>query len=113
MSRLNHSFLDSLKLIEQSVSLFKKNAVLFLSVYYLGTLPFLLALVFFLVDMTMSPLAGRRSLDFSLLVMLLYCWKKWWHRKFCALVMDKIAREKQEKKKTASLCSQLYIQFIP
>jgi hypothetical protein len=79
--------------LEEAVHLLRKAPLFLLSVYYLGTLPFLLGLFYFWADMSRSADAKSYHAVASLGLALLYVWMKCWHVVFAARVKMKISGE--------------------
>lgn len=70
--------LPALDLIEEAVALLRRAPAAAHLAYYLGAIPFWLGLLYFLADMSRDAYAASRITDWSLLVALLYVWKKTW-----------------------------------
>ncbi len=73
---------DALALAEQAVHLLRKEG-LALAEYYIGTLPFILALLFFWSDMSRNPYADRYCAPAAGGLALLFVWMKLWQVRFC------------------------------
>ncbi|HEX3628166.1 MAG TPA: DUF4129 domain-containing protein [Verrucomicrobiae bacterium] len=72
----------ALDLIEEAVHLLRTTPTATLAVYYLGTMPFVLGLLFFWADMSRNPFAPGRLADASLAMGLLFLWMKFWQTIF-------------------------------
>src|SRR5947208_9992127 len=73
-----------IELIEEGTHLFRTAGVATLSFYYIGTLPFVLAFLFFWADMSRDAYAYQRVLPGSLAVALLYLWMNAWQSAYAA-----------------------------
>ena len=62
-----------------------------LSVYYLGTVPFVLGLLYFWADMSRSPRAGQHSAAAALGMAVLFVWMKVWQTIFARRVRTSIS----------------------
>ena len=71
-----------LELIEEAVHLLRLAPVSVLSVYYVGSLPFVLGVLYFWADMSRSAWAERRLSAAALGLSLLFCWMKVWQAVF-------------------------------
>jgi len=69
-------------LIEEATQLLRTAPVTTVAVYYLGTIPFVLGLLFFWADMSRSPFASGHLADSSLVMSLLFFWMKFWQSIF-------------------------------
>jgi hypothetical protein len=67
-----------LELIEEAIHLLRKAELSALATYYLGTLPFVLGLLYFWADMSRSPFAVRHLADAALGLAALFLWMKFW-----------------------------------
>ena len=72
----------ALDLIEEAVHLLRTAPAAALSAYYLGSLPFVLGLLYFWADMSRSPFARQHVVEAALGVGLLFLWMKFWHALF-------------------------------
>ena len=66
-------------IIEEAFQLLRLNPVRRLAPYYMGTLPFILALLYFWADMSKSAFAPQRLPGGSLLLAGTFLWMKVWH----------------------------------
>ncbi|MBI5063199.1 MAG: hypothetical protein HZB87_06985 [Desulfatitalea sp.] len=69
---------DALGLVERAVHLLRKEGGA-LADYYIGTLPFILALLFFWSDMSRNPYAELYCAPAAGGLALLFVWMKLWH----------------------------------
>ena len=70
-------------LIEEAVHLLRTAPAAALAAYYLGTLPFVLGVLYFWADMSQSPTARRHVVEAALGVSLLFLWMK-----FCQALFE-------------------------
>ncbi len=73
---------SAIELLEEAFHLLREAPAGLFFLYYLGTLPFLLALLFFWVDMAHSTFAAAHCAEESFGVALLYIWMAFWHARF-------------------------------
>ena len=69
-------------LIEEATHLLRTAPAATLAVYFLGTIPFVLGLLFFWADMSRSPLAPQHLAEASLGMAALFLWMKFWQAVF-------------------------------
>jgi len=74
--------LGAIELIEQALHYLRGAPPATLASYYLGTLPFVLGLLFFWADMSRSALADEHLVGAALGVALLFLWMKFWQAIF-------------------------------
>ena len=84
----------ALQLVEEAFHVLRTVPFAFLIPYYLGTMPFLLALLYFWNDMSRSAFAGEHCLTASLALALLYAWMKTWQSVFSIRIYDHISRDR-------------------
>jgi hypothetical protein len=92
-------------LIERAVHLLRRRNWVALAEYYLGTLPFVLALLYFWSDMSSNPMAMWYCGPSAAGVALLFVWMKLWQVKFCRRLWcqsQNVAPEKWTWKRTLS-----------
>jgi hypothetical protein len=65
-------------LMDEALTLVRSGGSTALMAYYLGTIPFMVGLLFFWHDMSSSSFAADHLLWTSLLMALLFCWMKGW-----------------------------------
>ena len=68
----------ALGLVEEAVHLLRQAPPAVLACYYLGSLPFVLGLLYFWTDMSRSPAAREHCAEASLGMALLFAWMKAW-----------------------------------
>src|SRR5438093_1948985 len=71
-----------MELIEQAFHMLRTSPFSILSLYYIGSLPFVLAFLYFWADMSMSPFARSHAVEASLGLAFLYLWMKTWQAVF-------------------------------
>ena len=71
-----------IELYEEAVYLLRSAPAAVLASYYIGALPFILALLFFWADMTQNAVAYEHCAPASLVVALLFCWMIYWQSVF-------------------------------
>jgi hypothetical protein len=67
---------ESLELIEEAIHLLRLAPSSCLALYYSGTLPFVLAALYFWADMSRSPFAGQHLVGGALALACLFLWMK-------------------------------------
>lgn len=80
-----------LDLIEEAAHLFRAASARTLATYYAGAIPFLLGLLYFIVDMSRSPFAGQHVVEGSLAVTVLFFWMKLCQASFTARIRAQVA----------------------
>jgi hypothetical protein len=84
---------NSLDLIEEATHVLRTAPAATLAVYFLGTIPFVLGLLFFWADMSRSPLASQHLAGASLGMAVLFFWMKFWQSVFARRVRAQAASE--------------------
>lgn len=92
-----HTEPGALTLIEQAVHMLRRNNAASLAEYYLGTLPFVLALLYFWSDMSGNPMAGWYCGPSAAGVALLFVWMKVWQVRFCRRLWCSLQEASPEK----------------
>lgn len=87
----------ALALIEQAIHMLRRNHLVALAEYYLGTLPFVLALLYFWSDMSRNPMAQWYCGPSAAGVALLFIWMKFWHVRFCRRLWCRLQKAEPEK----------------
>lgn len=77
-----HQGRSALDLIEEAVHLLRTAPAAALAAYYVGTLPFVLGVLYFWADMSRNPFARRHVVEAALGVALLFFWMKFCHAVF-------------------------------
>ncbi|HLX43958.1 MAG TPA: hypothetical protein VKR43_11010 [Bryobacteraceae bacterium] len=81
----------AMDILEEAVNLLRGASLGTWVVYLAGSVPFLLALLFFLNDMTRSPFAFEHLGTASLVVALLYVWKSVWQAVFARKLYETLS----------------------
>jgi len=81
---------SALRILEETVHLLRTAPVLLLSVYYLGSVPFVLGLLYFWADMSRSANANEYSAAAALGLAILFIWMKVWQAIFAHRVHARI-----------------------
>jgi hypothetical protein len=82
---------SALRVIDETVHLLRTAPGLLLSVYYLGSVPFVLGLLYFWADMSRSPNANEYSAAAALGLSALFVWMKVWQTIFVLRVLERIS----------------------
>lgn len=85
--KLNEQAKSSFEMIEEAVHLLRLSPRR-LTAYYVGTLPFVLALLYFWADMSRSPFAELHLGEAGLGLATLFIWMKSWQAVFTSQVLD-------------------------
>ncbi len=83
--------MSAIEILEQSVNLLRAAPMRIVVKYLIGAVPFMLALLFFLSDMTRSPFAAEHLAAASLGLAVLYIWKNVWQALFEADLYTSLA----------------------
>jgi hypothetical protein len=78
---------SGLELLEEAIHLLRSSPMQVLACYYIGSLPFVLALLYFLADMSRSAQASWHLPGASLGLCILFVWMKCWHGVFAGRLM--------------------------
>lgn len=81
---------SALEIIEAAVFILRNHFLSILSVYFIGSLPFVTAFLYFWTDMSQSAFASEHIISASLSLALLFIWMKCWHVVFCRKVISHI-----------------------
>ncbi|MGA9875473.1 MAG: hypothetical protein WBQ21_06670, partial [Solirubrobacteraceae bacterium] len=84
---------SALDLLEEATHLLRTAPVATLAVYFLGSIPFVLGLLFFWADMSRSPLAPQHLAGASFSLAVLFFWMKFCHAIFARRLRAQAARE--------------------
>ncbi len=82
---------SGLELVEEAIHLLRMATGATLACYFLGTLPFVLAALFFWADMSRNPFAAEHLSAASLGLALLFLWMKFWQAVFAGQVRAQAA----------------------
>ncbi len=92
-TRRHSSGKPALDLLEEAVHLLRRAPARIFLRYYIGALPFILALLYFWADMSRSAFAHERVVPASCLLALLFVWMKFWHTAFCSSLRESLTGE--------------------
>ncbi len=84
--------MGAIETMEEAVHLLRQSPVNVLGSYYIGSLPFFLALLYFCGDMSRNAFAAEHCTSASLGVAVLFVWMKCWHVVFARKVQAQIHR---------------------
>src|SRR5262245_30122228 len=80
-----------LDLLEEATHLVRSAPTSTLATYYAGTIPFVLGLPYFWVDMERSPFAAPHLAEGALAVTVLLFWMKFWQASFASRIREQLA----------------------
>ena len=105
---------SAIRIIEEAVHLLRTAPGLLLSVYYLGSIPFILGLLYFWADMSRSAHANEYSAAAALGLAILFVWMKAWQRLFAlrvhALISGHLPHRQSWRQIASATASQTLIQ---
>lgn len=81
----------ALEILEQAMNLLRNAAAGTIFSYLVGSVPFLLAVLFFFSEMTRNPFADERLAWESLAVAALFVWKRIWQAVFAAQLHEQLS----------------------
>ncbi|QHI68403.1 DUF4129 domain-containing protein [Tichowtungia aerotolerans] len=81
---------SSFDLVERAFHLLRTTPIHITARFYLGSIPFVLGLLFFLVDMGSNPFAGQYCSASAFGMGLLYIWMRTWQSLFCQGLNSKV-----------------------
>ncbi len=81
----------AIEILEEAVHLLRMAPASLLAVYYVGSLPFVLGLLYFWADMSRSAFAARHCVEASLALAFLYLWMKSWQAVFASRLKARLA----------------------
>lgn len=91
--RKHHKGRGAIEIMEEAVHVLRLSPVGIPACYYVGSLPFILALLYFWADMSRSGFAREHCPGASMGLALLFVWMKCWHAVFSRKVKAWISRE--------------------
>lgn len=80
----------AMELLEEAVHLLRAAPLRLYAPVAIGALPFGLALLWFVAEMSWSPFAVDQLLGSSLLIAAAFCWKQVWEAVFCVSIHERI-----------------------
>src|SRR5262245_25184544 len=81
------------EIIEEATHLLRTGPTAALACYYLGTMPFMLGLLYFWADMSRNPFAPQRLAGAALGMALLFVWMKFWQVVFARSLRSYLSGE--------------------
>ncbi len=103
---------SALRMIEEAVHILRNGPGPLLSVYYLGSVPFVLGLLYFWADMSRSPKANEYSAAAALGLAVLFAWMKVWQTIFALRVHDRISGGRPHSRPIRQLISMAATQTL-
>jgi len=82
---------SAILIVEEAVHLLRSSPITLLSSFYLGSIPFVLGLLYFWADMSRSAKAHEYSSVAALGLAILFVWMKYWHFVFAFRVRSLLA----------------------
>lgn len=79
---------SAFELIEEAVHLLRRSPAKRLASYYVGSLPFVLGLLYFWADMSRSAFAEQHLAEAGLVLAALFLWMKLWQAVFCRQLLE-------------------------
>lgn len=80
-----------IRVLEDAVHVLRRTAWTALPAYYIGSMPFILGLLYFIGDMSRNAFAGRYCAIASFGLALLFIWMKCWQARFASLLRAQIS----------------------
>ncbi|MBI9076894.1 MAG: hypothetical protein JEZ02_15915 [Desulfatibacillum sp.] len=84
----------ALDLIEEAVQILRQGGLALALPYLMGTIPFILGLLYFVADMSKSPFAESHCIAFALILALLFIWMKACHAWFVQAILASLHGQK-------------------
>lgn len=91
MTTTNSTTKPGIELIDETALMLRHVGLGALANYYVGTLPFVLAFLYFWTAMSTSVSATRLAVPGALVLCVLYFWMKCWQTRFCSLIWDELS----------------------
>jgi len=82
---------SSLQILEESFHLLRSADIRYFWIFYLGAVPFAVALLYFVADMSRSSLADRHVVPASFAMVAFYFWMRWCQARFCAGLWETVS----------------------
>ncbi len=82
-----------IELLEEATHCLRTAPAGALAIYYLGSVPFVLGLLYYWADMSRNPFAYQHLASGALAMTLLYLWMKYWHVVFARKLREAISGE--------------------
>ena len=103
---------SAVRIIEETVHILRTGPGLLLSAYYLGSVPFVLGLLYFWADMSRSPNAGEYSAAAAMGLAVLFVWMKVWQTIFALRVHERISGNPPQSRSLGQLSSMAATQTL-
>lgn len=103
---------SALELIEEAVHLLRLAPVSLLCIYYMGTLPFVMGLLYFWADMSRGSFSGQRLPVLALGMAILFVWMKTGHAIFARQLLARLCGESSPKLTALGLLRAAVVQTI-
>ena len=81
---------SAIDLVEEAFHLLRRSSLVTLSCYYIGSMPFILALLYFWTDMSRSAYAEERCAGAAFGLALLFVWMKSWQAVFAQRLKESL-----------------------
>ena len=94
----------TLGLLEESVGVLRRSRSGTLGCYYIGSLPFVLVLLYFLTDVTQSTFASERLIEGAGVLAAAFIWMKCWHAVFTGRLMEHLCGEEPQRWGARRIC---------
>ena len=88
---------SAIRMIEEAVHLLRSAPASLLAAYYLGSVPFVLGLMYFWADMSRSAKAAEHSAMSAVGLAFLYVWLKFWHAVFVEGLRARLAGNPRQR----------------
>jgi len=85
--------IGAIEIIEEAVHLLRLSPAIILFTYYIGSLPFMLGLLYFWADMSKSAFAIQRCAAASFCLAMLFVWMKCWQAVFTSRLKARISHD--------------------
>lgn len=112
MSRKNKDKKNTIQVLEEAFNLLRKSELTTLFYYYLGSMPFAVALLYFFNDMSKNAFAKDYCLTASLGLTILFIWMKTWQAIFSIQVFKSVSNIDYSPKSFRAVCSIVLVQTI-
>ena len=93
----------AIEIIEQAIHLLRLSPLRLLFSYYIGSLPFVLGLLYFWADMSRNAFASKYCAVTSLGLAMLFVWMKCWHGVFAQNIISHMAGEPMPRRSLVSI----------
>lgn len=104
--------MPALDLIEEAVHLLRTTPLSYLAAYYVGALPFMLALLYYWVDMSRGAFSEDHAARGALMLAGLFVWMKAWQTVFASLVRSRLLNQQPPRWTMGRLVRMVQTQMI-